>query len=92
MKIFSVLLLLIVSSLVTAQILEEDELLLSYGDDDFVSIATGRKQAISKAPAVASVITSETIQEVGARDLDEVLELKKTSHIEGPCSCECNHI
>jgi len=66
---------------VTAQILEEDELLLSYGDDDFVSIATGRKQAISKAPAVASVITSETIQEVGARDLDEVLELVPGLHV-----------
>ena len=37
----------------------EEDLLLSFGEEEFVSIATGQKQLIAKAPAVASVITAE---------------------------------
>lgn len=60
---------------------DEEELLLSYGDESFVSIATGRKQAIAKAPAAASVITAEDIRAIGARDLSEALELVPGVHI-----------
>ena len=39
-----------------------------------ISIATGMQQSIAKAPAVASIITAEAIETMGAIDLDEVLE------------------
>jgi iron complex outermembrane receptor protein len=58
-----------------------NDLLLSYGDEDFVSIATGRKQLISKAPATTSVITAEEIQQLGARDISEVLESVPGVHV-----------
>ena len=44
----------------TLSILED--LLLSFGEEEFVSIATGQKQLIAKAPAVASVITAEDLK------------------------------
>jgi len=52
-----------------------------YGDEDFVSIATGSVQPIAKAPAVASVITAQQIQAMGARDIDQVLETVPGLHI-----------
>ena len=62
---------------------EEDEeaLLLLYGDEEMISIATGNKQPISKAPAVATVITAEDIREMGAIDLDEILETVPGLHV-----------
>ncbi|HEX7026432.1 MAG TPA: TonB-dependent receptor [Gammaproteobacteria bacterium] len=59
----------------------EEELSLSYGDEEFISIATGQKQLISKAPAVATVITAEDIKAIGATDLDEVLETVPGLHV-----------
>jgi len=59
----------------------EEGLLSLYGDENFVSIATGRKQLISRAPAVASVITAKDIREMGAKDLDEVLEAVPGLHV-----------
>ncbi len=53
---------------------EEESLNRAFGDEDFISIATGTRQLISQAPAVASVITSEDIKAIGATDLDQVLE------------------
>ena len=52
-----------------------------YGDEDFVSIATGSIQPIAKAPAVASVITAQQIQAMGARDIDQVLETVPGLHV-----------
>lgn len=52
-----------------------------YGDEDFVSIATGSVQPIAKAPAVASVITAKQIQSMGARDIDQVLETIPGLHV-----------
>lgn len=52
-----------------------------YGDEDFVSIATGSKKLISKAPSVASVVTSSDIEEMGARTLSEVLETIPGLHV-----------
>ena len=59
----------------------EDELVTLYGDEEFVSIATGISQPLSKAPAVASVITAEQIVKMGATDLDEVLETVPGLHV-----------
>lgn len=64
-----------------AQVAEEEELALAYGDKAFVTIATGSRQNISKAPAVASVITARDIEAMGATDLDQVLESVPGVHV-----------
>jgi iron complex outermembrane receptor protein len=64
-----------------AQSVEEADLALAYGDKSFVSIATGARQPIARAPSVASVITAEDILALGARDLDEVLETVPGLHV-----------
>lgn len=64
-----------------AQISEEEELALAYGDKETVSIATGSKQTLRRAPAVASVVTAEDIAAMGATDLDEVLETVPGIHV-----------
>ena len=63
------------------EISEEEELADLYGGEEVISIATGSAQPISKAPAVASVITTKEIKEIGARDLDEVLETIPGLHV-----------
>lgn len=60
---------------------EEEELALAYGDKSFVSIASGSRQPIARAPSVASVITAEDISAIGAADLDEVLETVPGLHV-----------
>jgi len=60
---------------------EEDELSLAYGDKSFVSIATGSRQPIARAPSVATVITAEDIKAIDAADLDEVLETVPGLHV-----------
>ncbi len=60
---------------------EEEDLLFLYGDEEMISIATGSRQTIAKAPAVATVITAEDIKAMGATDLDEVLETVPGLHI-----------
>jgi outer membrane receptor for ferrienterochelin and colicins len=60
---------------------EEEELALAYGDKSFVSIASGSRQPITRAPSVATVITSEDIAAIGAADLDEVLETVPGMHV-----------
>lgn len=65
--------LLLQTSGVFAQDAEEDDLTLVYGDKSTVSIATGSKQDVRRAPAVTTVITAEDIVAMGAVDLDEVL-------------------
>ena len=52
-----------------------------YGDEDYVSIATGSTQPIAKAPAVASVITASQIRAMGARNIDQVLETVPGLHL-----------
>ncbi|PWF55334.1 TonB-dependent receptor [Massilia glaciei] len=64
-----------------AQPLDEDELALSYGDNTQVSIATGSAQAVSHAPATATVITAREIKAMGATDLDQVLESVPGLHV-----------
>jgi iron complex outermembrane receptor protein len=64
-----------------AQIPEDEDLLLAYGDKSFVTIATGARVPVTRAPAVASVITAEDIKAMGATDLDEVLETVPGLHV-----------
>ncbi len=59
----------------------DEELALSYGDKSLVSITTGMAQPISRAPAVATVITAADIEAIGATDLDEVLETVPGLHV-----------
>ena len=66
---------------VQAQVSDEDELTLVYGDKSSVSIATGTQQSLRRAPAVASVITSQDIAAMGASDLDQVLESVAGIHV-----------
>ncbi len=60
---------------------QEDELDLLYGGEEFISLATGASQPISRAPAVASVITADDIKAIGATDLDHVLETVPGLHV-----------
>ncbi|HEV7913904.1 MAG TPA: Plug domain-containing protein, partial [Albitalea sp.] len=60
---------------------EEEELALAYGDKSSVSIATGSRQSLRRAPAVATVITAQDIAAMGAVDLDDVLETVPGVHV-----------
>ena len=73
---------IIAASFAHAEELDEEEALAElYGGEEIISIATGRAQPISKAPAVSAVITEEEIREIGARDLDQVLETVPGLHV-----------
>lgn len=54
---------------------------MAYGDKSFVSIATGTKQLLRKAPSAATVITAENITSMGATTLSEVLETVPGMHV-----------
>lgn len=64
-----------------AQSSDEEELAMSYGDKSFVSIATGSRVSLTRAPAVASVITTEDVAAIGATDLDDILETVPGLHV-----------
>ena len=66
---------------------DEEALIELYGDEEIVSIATGSAQPISKAPAVATVITAKDIKEMGATDVDEVLEAVPGLHVSSEYIC-----
>ncbi|MEZ5529963.1 MAG: TonB-dependent receptor [Porticoccaceae bacterium] len=57
------------------------DLMSLYGGEEFISIATGVTQPIAKAPAVASVITADEIERMGARDIDDALEMVPGLHV-----------
>ena len=71
----------LVPSAVAKTVSEEEELALAYGDKSTISIATGSRQTLRRAPAVASVITAEEIASMGATNLDEVLESVPGMHV-----------
>ncbi|MBK9130820.1 MAG: TonB-dependent receptor [Gammaproteobacteria bacterium] len=75
------IILFINQSVIASQPSEEEALSRAFGDEDFISIATGSRQLISLAPAVASVITAEDIKAIGATDLDQVLESVPGLHV-----------
>ncbi|MDD2914775.1 MAG: TonB-dependent receptor [Gallionella sp.] len=64
-----------------AQTSEEEDLALIYGDKSTISLATGSSQPISRAPSVASVITSQDIAAMGATDLDQALASVPGLHV-----------
>lgn len=73
--------LLLLARAAFAQTPDQDELALAYGDKSSISIATGSQQPLRRAPAVATVITSEDIAAMGAVDLDEVMETVPGLHV-----------
>jgi iron complex outermembrane receptor protein len=79
--LFPLSLLLLHTSSALAQSSEEEDLALVYGDKATVSIATGSKQPITKAPSSATVITAEDIKAMGATDLDQVMETVPGVHV-----------
>lgn len=59
----------------------EQDMALAFGDRESISLATGSKQTVRRAPAVATVITADDIAAMGATDLDEVLETVPGLHV-----------
>jgi len=59
----------------------DEELAQAYGDAGMVSIATGSRQPLRRAPAVATVITAQDIIAMGATGLDQVLESVPGLHV-----------
>ena len=60
---------------------DEEQLAAVYGDRAVISVATGQRQALRRAPAVATVITAADIEAMGARDLSEVLAAVPGLHV-----------
>ncbi|MDI6729582.1 MAG: Plug domain-containing protein, partial [Thermodesulfovibrionales bacterium] len=52
----------------------KEELLLFYEEKDLV-VATKRKIPLSKAPAIATIITADEIKNMGARNIMDVLKM-----------------
>lgn len=67
-------LLLLLTNPVIAEISDDDDFYLLYGDEDMISIATGYAQPISKSPSTASVITAADIKRMGSITIEQVLE------------------
>ena len=63
-----------------AQELDED-LIGGFGDEEFVTIATGTRQQVSRAPSSATVITPADIKAIGATSLSEALETVPGLHV-----------
>lgn len=59
----------------------DEDLSKIYDSDALTSIATGTQKPIHLAPAVASVITAQDIQNMGATTLDEALEMVPGVHV-----------
>jgi len=72
---------LLTSSRVMAEHDDEDMFLMLSGDEELISIATGTPRPVSKAPAVASVITAEQIRASGAATVLQALEQVPGLHI-----------
>lgn len=60
---------------------ENLDIISAYYDENVISLASGRYQPISQAPAVATVITDKEIEEMGAISIDEVLESVPGIHV-----------
>lgn len=61
--------------------LEDDELAAVLADRAGISLATGSRQPLRRAPAVATVITAADIAAMGATELDQVLESVPGLHV-----------
>ncbi len=60
---------------------DDEDLAMVYGGTPTITLATGSKQSVRRAPAVATVITAEDIAAMGATDLDQVLETVPGMHV-----------
>ena len=80
-KKLCVLLALVWSCSAAAQNSEEEDLALVYGDATTLAIATGGQQALTRAPAAATVITARDIAAMGATDLNQALESVPGLHV-----------
>ena len=66
----------------TGAVATEDEALMqAYGSHEFVTLATGARQPVERAPAVTTVITAKDIAATGATDLDQVLATVPGLHV-----------
>lgn len=81
LRLLCIVLALSRTGMAAAQASDEEELALAYGDKATVSLATGSKQPLRGAPAVASVITAEDIAAMGATDIDQILEAVPGLHV-----------
>ena len=80
-KFFSFLIIACILNTAYSDFDEEEALIELYGDEEIISIATGSAQPISRAPAVATVITAKDIKKIGATDIDEALETVPGLHV-----------
>jgi outer membrane cobalamin receptor len=60
---------------------DEEDLALAFGDQALIQLATGGALTVRRAPAVATVITARQIADMGAIDLDQVLETVPGLHV-----------
>ncbi len=75
------LVLAVASSGVSAASTDEEELARVYGGEEMIALATGSRQALSRAPSIASVITADDIRAMGAIDLDQALAAVPGLHV-----------
>ena len=80
-SVFFFLSLLVLAEGFAASSSDEEELMQAYGGKDIVSIATGARQPLIRAPAAATVITAADILAMGATDLDQILETVPGLHV-----------
>lgn len=80
-KVLSFVLILAFADAAAAQTSEEEDLALAYGDKSTISLATGSRQPVARAPSVATVITAQDIKAMGASDLDQALESVPGLHV-----------
>lgn len=59
----------------------QEDILQIYGSQEMISLATGYRQSIADVPAVATVITADQIQRLGALTLAQVLETVPGLHV-----------
>lgn len=52
-----------------------------YGDEEMIEISTGILTQVHRAPSVASIFTARHIKQMGATDIDDVLETVPGLHI-----------
>ncbi|GBE10779.1 colicin I receptor precursor [bacterium BMS3Abin12] len=89
MRLVSIMVFIALLSMVSrvhAEAPDESDLARAYGGAEFVTVATGARQPLARAPAVATVITARDIREIGATNLAQVLETVPGIHasVSGP--------
>lgn len=60
---------------------DEEELARIYGGEEMIELATGGRQALNRAPSIATVISGAEIRAMGATDLDQALAAVPGLHV-----------